>query len=1002
VGSAFQNLCAFTDASRTCYRPADGLPAAQVHSLQHDGTRALWVSTNDGLVRRRKQNFETVRTPEGRPFREAVLHRDGAGTLWIASRQGLFRFRDGTLSRLLSAERIPSLVLSMHREQRGGVWIGTRNLGVARYEEGRLRWFDGDDGVPYKNVRDIYETQEGTIWIGTYGGGIARFEGDRFTAVTPEDGLPAGTINAIREAPQGTFWMTSNDGVFRLPRSQVEAVADGRRDRLYAQTLGTEDGMLARECNGTMHPSVSRDHRGRFWISTVEGAAVIDPHAEALAVPDSMPVRVTAIRADGEPHPLDSLRLAPSTYRVALDFTAVSLRHADDLSFRYRLDGASWTPARDRRTAEFTNLDAGPHRFEVQATVNGETWHRPAQPLRFTVAPHFYETGWFRLLVVLVFFGLVGGGYRWRTLRLRKRQEQLEAAVDERTQQLQNRTEELVAEKQKTEEQAKQLAELDAAKNRFFAHVSHEFRTPLSLIISPLRDALQRASDGAAALSKSRLRRMADNAERLQRLIDQLLDLATLEAGEMELDRRPGDLAAIVERSAEAFRSKAVQNEIVLRVERPEVRIETRFDPEKVETIVSNLVGNAVKFTPEGGRVIVRIEETEPAEAVGAPGETEAARGTARITVEDTGPGIAPEAQDAIFDRFEQSRQPSESPTGEHEGTGLGLALTSELVELHGGTIEVDSEPGTGSTFTVRLPLVPVAGARVEGGKVEGENVGGPEVEDWQVHGGDGTARMEGDGEIGGEGATILVVEDHAEMRAYLREELGRRWTIREAANGKEGWETVQEEEPDLVVSDVMMPNTDGFELCRRIKAEADLRTIPVLLLTARAGDEAVQEGLSCRADDYVTKPFDVAELKQRIDNHLAARRHLQARYREEVELAELGAVIDEEERPFVEEVLGTVDERLSDPDFGVGDLADAMALSRRQLTRRLKRMIDRTPGDLIQQRRLDRARTILESEPETIAEVVYAVGFRSPSHFSTVFREEVGQTPSEYADRHS
>jgi DNA-binding response OmpR family regulator/anti-sigma regulatory factor (Ser/Thr protein kinase) len=489
----------------------------------------------------------------------------------------------------------------------------------------------------------------------------------------------------------------------------------------------------------------------------------------------------------------------------------------------------------------------------------------------------------------------------------------------------------------------------------------------------------------------------------------------------MELDRQPGDLASVTERAAEAFRSKAEQKEIDLRVERPADRIEARFDPEKVETIVSNLVGNAVKFTPEGGTVVVRVEAIEATASVGALDGTEVAARTVQITVEDTGPGIDPAAQEAIFDRFGQA---DTSTTRPREGTGLGLALTRELVELHGGTIEIDSEPGAGSTFTVRLPRVPVAKASPDawerGGVGDGEHRGMGDGEHGGVGDGEhGSVEAWGDGsgherERGGVGerkhsteaneggATILIVEDNAEMRAYLREELSRRWDVREAADGAAGWQAAREEEPDLVLSDVMMPEMGGFELCRRIKAEDALRTIPVLLLTARADEEATLEGLDAGADDYVAKPFGPEELRRRIANHLAARRHLEARYREEVEIQSLEAVVDAEARPFVEKVLRAIEEHLSDPDFGVDDLAEAVALSRRQLTRRLKKVLDITPGDLIQQRRLGRARQMLEAGPETVAEVAYAVGFRSPSHFSTVFRQEQGTTPSEYIGRHA
>ena len=991
VGSTSQGLCAYTDTTRTCYGPAEGLPAAQVHSIQDDGTGALWVGTKDGVVRRRNQQFETVRRPNGRPFGDwAALHGDAAGSVWIASREGLFRHRDDTIERLLPADRMPSLVLSIHRGQEGAVWIATRARGLARYKEGTLQWFDRDDGVPYKNVRDIYETDDGTIWIGTYGGGIARFEGEGFTPVTPEDGLPSGTIHAIREAPRGTFWMTSNDGIFRVPRAQVEAVADGRRDRLYAQMLGPDDGMPARECNGAMHPAMTQDQRGRLWFSTVKGVAAVDPHAPALAVPDSIPLRVTGLRTDGMAQPLDSLELAPATYRVALDFSATTLRHADDLSFRYRLDGEAWTPAHGRRTAEFTSLAAGTHRFEVQATVDGETWYTLDAPLRFTVLPHFYETWWFKLLVGVGLLGLMLGAYRWRTYRLRKRQEALEAAVE-------TRTEELARQKEKTERQAERLQELDEAKSRFFARVSHEFRTPLSLLFSPLRDAARR-DEGLAA---GQVERMLPSAERLRRLIDRLLDLASLEAGGMELERTPGDLAALVERTAEAFRSEAERDGIALTVERPDTGLPTQLDAEKVETIVSNLLANALKHTPEGGSVTVRLHRGTAPDLIHTTGETAAC-----IDVSDTGPGIPESEQERIFDRFAQaegSEDGGDEPPS--DGLGLGLALTQELAELHGGAIDLQSVPGEGSTFRVWLPLIPVDADevaetddadRIDDALAEEPGENGSLPEDAGP-----PAANRSVPSVRTDGAEVLIVEDNDQMRTVLREQLSTHWRIRSASAGEEAWAEVQETAPDLVLSDVMMPDTGGFELCKRIKSDPDHRALPVVLLTARTADADTLEGLDCGADDYVAKPFDPAELVRRLDNHLAAREHLRERHRTEVRVEPIETVVDEDEVPFVEEVIEAVETRLSDPGLMVSWIADAVALSRRQLTRRLKDAVGQAPAAFLRERRIERAKELLADDPETIAEVAYAVGFRSPSSFSKTFRDETGRTPSEYLDQH-
>jgi signal transduction histidine kinase/DNA-binding response OmpR family regulator len=839
---------------------------------------------------------------------------------------------------------------------------------------------DGELAVdPHSNMRDMAVDGAGRVWGAfAYDGGLLRV-------------APASSTQRVLLKDR-SIWHVGVAGdslVLAGTRRRGLYVVEARTGTVR-QHLTQADGLKS---NSTLATHLTAD---TLYVGHPNGITRL-PTDELQAPPRSPEVLLTGLEVgfDERPLTIDTLRTENRT--IGFSYAGVSLKHPERIRYEVRLvpQNRAWK-ATSRRFARYTNLEPGTYRFEVRARLAG----RPPGPVAthtFTLPPRFYETGWFQLLAVLGFFGLVLGAYRWRTYRLRRRQETLEATVEERTR-------ELAREKRKTERQAERLAELDEAKNRFFADVSHEFRTPLSLILSPLEESLRRGS----TLGPTQKQRMADNARRLWRLIDQLLDLATLEAGEMELDRQPGDLAAVAERAAEAFRSKADAKDIGLHVDVPEGRIETRFDPEKVETIVSNLMGNAVKFTPDGGRVVVRIEQLGSTASVEAPGEDETAQGTVRIAVEDTGPGIDPAVQEGIFDRFEQA---DNSTTREHEGTGLGLALTRELVELHGGTIDVASTPGEGSTFTVRLPLVAVAadrmGKRACGSVGDGErgSVGGGERggEGREGEGRNGEGRRTDGRSAAEEAATILVVEDNAEMRAYLREELGRRWRVLEAAGGEDGWETVQKEEPDLVVSDVMMPGTDGFELCRRIKGDAALRTIPVLLLTARADEEATLEGLQSGADDYVAKPFGPAELRQRIENHLAARAHLRERYRKEGPLSSLIAPVgDDAASPFVESVVDALEPHLDNPDFTVEQLAEEVALSRRQLSRRLKSAVGEPPSEFLRRCRIERAKTLFENGAETVAEVAYAVGYRSPSHFSQVFQDEVGTTPSAYREETS
>ena len=978
--------------------------------------RALWGNTwGDGLYQLRP--WRTRATPDGHtawillPSRDGRLHGltssneaqgrnwyqwtpaggwqfvsfaefavrgfvDSSGVGYFWHNQGLYRHvPDGDTTRRTRLRSWP-LAESQHH-----LMGPAPNGDIILFDQGHVLRLQRPDGAVIDTIATVPEhatsggrrltvDEEGRIWCPFTN--LVRIDPETGTAQTLLEGAE---VESVKMAGDSIAMAKTDAGLYLL---------DARTGALRRH-LTEADGLLSNDVNGSLL------REDTLYVGHPSGLTLLP--TDSLFRSPRMPNAVLTgleVNLNDRSLPGDSL-LGEGERAVGFDYTAASLSYPDRVRYEVRLvpRDTSWRTT-ERRFTRYTNLSPGTYRFEVRARLEGQA-PGPVAAYTFSIPPHFYETWWFRLLGVFGLLGLAVGAYRWRVYRLRRRQHELQRAVEKRTQ-------ELAEEKQKTERQAEKLAELDEAKNRFFAHISHEFRTPLSLVLGPIRDALNRASDGDAILSENQLRRMASSAERLQRLIGQLLDLATLEAGRMELDRHPGDLASVVERSAEAFRSKAEQKEIDLRIERANGRIETRFDPEKVETIVSNLVGNALKFTPDGGTVVVRVDEIASTAAVDGV-DDERVQGTVRVEVEDTGPGIDPDVQEAIFDRFEQV---DNSTTREHEGTGLGLALTSQLVELHGGTISVESTPGDGATFTAWFPVVPVATVEGEGpasSRIRADAHGG--AEGWE-HGGDGAPEWERETEENaGDGAeTILVVEDNAEMRAYLREQFAGTWSVIEATDGEEGWQKIRDESPDLILSDVMMPETDGFELCRRVKADEEFRTTPVLLLTARTGEGATREGLRCGADDYVEKPFDVQELKQRIANHLAARRHLQARYREEMEIG--ATVVGEENHSFVQRLFETIDEHLSNPDLTVKRLAEEMALSRRQLTRRVKEATGEPPGTILRTRRIERAKAMLEAEPETIAEVAYAVGFTSASSFSRSFSDQVGVPPSTYLDRNA
>ncbi|WP_169577921.1 ATP-binding protein [Salisaeta longa] len=796
--------------------------------------------------------------------------------------------------------------------------------------------------------RRLHVDSAGRIWCPFRGSGVLRVDPSTGTAETLLEGT---VVEKMTAAGDSLIMANTNNGLYVMDPATGAVV----------RHLTRADGLLANDVNG------SRLLRDTLYVGHQTGVTLI-PYQRFARYPARPTALLTGLEVGLHNRPLAaSETLAVGDRTIGFSYTGVSLAYAHRVQYEVRLmpRDTTWR-ATQRSFTRFTDLPPGTYRFQVRARLG----HRAAGPVAsyvFTMPPHLYERWWVQGVIVLLLLGVALGGYRWRIRRYERRQTHLRRVVEERTR-------ELAYEKEKTEAQAERLAALDEAKNRFFAYISHEFRTPLTLILNPLRDAFRAATHETATLPVKELRPIIDNAYRLERLVDQLLDLAKLDADEMTLDCQVVDVASLVARTAEAFASMAERQSIDLQVHQPSEAVPASVDVDKIEKIVTNLLSNALKYTPEGGRITVHVAR-----------EMHGAEPRVQLKVADTGPGIAPEAQHHIFERFAQAHASAADPPA---GTGLGLTLCKQLVALHGGQIAVESTPGHGATFTVELPVEVSPDAACED-VAPALDAPAPHVAE-RPAAGDGAAESAAE--------RILVVEDNAEMRAYLRDKLANQWEVRVAEGGAEGWSAVQDQPPALVLSDVMMPTFDGFELCRRIKADDDLRTIPVLLLTARASTDATVEGLSCGADDYIQKPFDIEELRQRIANHLAARAHLEAQYRSEVKVG--ATVVDAQDAPFAEQLLETINKHISNPDLTVGQLAEETALSRRQFTRRVKEATGEPPATFLRTYRLEQAQQLLDQTPETVAEVAYAVGFKSTSSFSRSFRKATGLSPTEYMEQ--
>lgn len=522
-------------------------------------------------------------------------------------------------------------------------------------------------------------------------------------------------------------------------------------------------------------------------------------------------------------------------------------------------------------------------------------------------------------------------------------------------------------------QEADSLRQLDEMKSRLFANISHEFRTPITLIQGPVGSALDGHYGPVNPELRDGLHMVQRNSQRLGTLLEQLLDLTRLEAGKLKLQAEYRDLVAWVRHHVETFSGLAEQAQVGLRVEADVEHVYLYMDPDLLEKIITNLVGNALKFTPTHGHIIVRIED--------APTYDEGTGAFVSLAVSDTGEGIPPEALDRIFDRFYQVE---ETATRRWEGTGIGLALVKELVELHGGSIDVASTVGEGTTFTVSLPK----------GR---DHLGNDEIRiSDQVPPGEGAyqetlATVE---QAQRSRSSILVVEDNADMRGFLRQHLRSTYAVVEASDGEAGLAQALASPPDLIISDVMMPRMDGLAFLAALRDVAALRTIPVILLTARTEQADRMAGLEARADAYLAKPFSPNELKLHIRNLLEVR----DAYRENT-----GTQHDERQRlsstdeAFVRKVRHIIEENMSDGSFGVRALAGALFMSESSLFRRMKALTDQSPAQFIRQLRLTHAQKLLNAQArETVAEVAYAVGFTKVKYFSRLYRQTYGETPSE------
>ena len=869
IGTDGGGLNRLHDGALTVFTTADGLSSNIITSVYADRSGALWAGTiGQGLNRLRDGAITTFTTADGLPSASIyALTESRNGDLWIGTDAGLARFSDGAITTFTTVDGLSSnLVTALYEDHQGDLWIGTFDAGFSRFRGGRFTHFTTADGLGSPTVLALYEDPDhlGAIWIGTYEGGLSRLRDGALTTYTTKDGLFSDDVYQILEDEDENLWMSCNKGLFSISKDDLAAFDQGFVDRITSTVYGKADGLKNAEFNGGSQPAGWKRSDGTLWFPSMEGVVMIDPQRVRRNT-QPPPVVIEEVLIDYEPIAYsDGTELGPGKKKIEFRYTALSFIAPEAIRFEFFLEGydEAWQKASARRTATYTNLPPGSYTFHVKARNSDGVWNETGASVALTLKPFFYQTGWFFALIALALFVSGVLGYKARTQQLRRRKRELEALVETRTHDLRKA-------KEKIETQAEKLNELHRFKDRFFANVSHEFRTPLTMIIGPLENALQGTYGALSAPVHRQAEIMLRNALRLMRLINQLLDLSKLEAGKMLLRARPRNVVPFLEGVVLSCSAFAEQKHVDLRFESKSDTLAVFFEPDKLEKVFFNLLSNAVKFTPAGGEIIMTVTEQ--------PATPDFAEGALEVRVRDTGIGIPPEDLPHIFDRF---RQVDTSNIREHEGAGIGLALARELVLLHHGVIHAYSEVGVGTEFVVTMPL---GAAHLS---PEEQTSGRTDEEPFELGSGALTELAFSalsfmpepapsdvpERAIPDEAPLILVVEDNADVREYVASILNRKYHIEMAEDGEDGLEKARQCQPDLIVSDVMMPKMDGTALCRAVKSDPTISHIPVVLMTARATQQMKIEGLEVGADDYLAKPFNARELMVRAKNLIQIR----------------------------------------------------------------------------------------------------------------------------------
>jgi signal transduction histidine kinase/ligand-binding sensor domain-containing protein/DNA-binding response OmpR family regulator len=863
----------------------------------------------------------------------------------------------------------------IYEDNNGLLWVAASMSRVYCYhqEYDTLIEYLSDTKNPLRlsgtEVTDIYQDKKGRIWF-TTNNGLNRFEISTKNLIhfTERDGLPSNNVRGILEDDHGYLWITTNKGISKF---NPETNHFKNYDPSYGLEL-TADFFFGKGC---------KTSNGEMYFGGAGGFTQF--HPDSIKNNPFIPtIVITAFKKFDKPYSFSSeINLPNYENFISFEFAALSYISPERNQYAYMMEGLDkdWVYAGTRRYASYPNLNPGEYVFRVKGSNNDGIWNETGASILIIITPPWWKTIWAYILYAILILSAIYITWKMQVKRIRMSHEY-----------------------EMSKFEAEKLHEVDELKSRFFANISHEFRTPLTLILGPVKQIIEIIKDEKI---KNDLKIVHKNANRLLGLVNQLLDISKLESGNMKLQTVPQNIIPLLKALTLSFTSYAERNKITLKFNSSEDEIIAYIDKDKVEKIITNVLSNAFKFTPGGGKIEVAIKCQ--AELVSAssllPEIPKQVRNDkfnyVEVKITDTGVGIPKDKLPNIFDRFYQV---DGSHTREQEGTGIGLSLTKELVELHKGKIEVESEEGKGTCFTISIPL------GKEHLKPE-EIVERDEEKDYDkekviVEEVDILKEKKEKIDLGifekVSLPLLLIVEDNSDVRNYIKNNLNNDYRILEAVDGEDGWHNALVHIPDLIVSDVMMPKMDGFKLCEKLKTDEKTSHIPVILLTAKAASSDKIEGYETGADDYIMKPFEPEELRARVRNIIEQRERIHEHFKKhglfEIEEKNITPI----DQKFLHKAFDIINKNMSDTTFDLESFAESINLSRSVLHRKITSLTGESPGELIRRVRLKRAAQLIEQKFGNISEISLEVGFSNPSQFTRSFQKQFGVAPSTYQQK--